>query len=84
MNLYYIINFVLIGIEASMQIHTQLKATLQEKRAQLQSHKMVNQEIASHQILVEAVCEKATQLVDLTQDTSLQSYISSIKVLFKV
>jgi len=70
------------GIEQSMQIHTQLKATLQEKKAQLQNHKIVNQEIASHQILVEAVCEKAQQLVDMTQDSSLQIYITSIKQLF--
>jgi nesprin-1 len=70
------------GIEKSMQIHTQLKATLQEKKAQLQNHKIVNQEIASHQVLVEAVCEKAQQLVDMTQDSSLQIYITSIKQLF--
>ncbi|ODN01313.1 Nesprin-1 [Orchesella cincta] len=71
------------GIEQSMRLHTQLKATLQEKKAQLQNHKIVNQEISSHQVLVEAVCDKAQQLVDLTQDSSLQIYITSIKQLFQ-
>lgn len=71
------------GIEQSMRLHTQLKSTLQEKKAQLQNHKIVNQEISSHQVLVEAVCDKAQQLVDLTQDSSLQIYITSIKQLFQ-
>lgn len=71
------------GIEQSMRLHTQLKSTLQEKKAQLQNHKIVNQEISSHQVLVEAVCDKAQQLVDLTQDSSLQIFITSIKTLFQ-
>ena len=71
------------GIEASMQIHTQLKGTIQEKNAQLQNHKIVNQEIISHQILVESLCEKAQQLIDLTKDKSLEGYVKSIKQLFQ-
>ncbi|CAG7726205.1 unnamed protein product [Allacma fusca] len=71
------------SIEASMQVHTQLKGTIQEKNAQLQNHKIVNQEIISHQILVESLCDKAQQLIDLTQDQSLQVYIKSIKQLFQ-
>jgi len=67
-----------------MHIHTQLKGTLQEKKAQLQSHRIVNQEITSRQPLVEAVCDKAQQLVQTTNDKSLQVYITSIKQLFEV
>ncbi|KAL3268199.1 hypothetical protein HHI36_007324 [Cryptolaemus montrouzieri] len=69
-------------VEKAMQQHTELKATLQEKRAQLQNHKIMHQEIMSHQQLVEAVCDKAQKLVDQTQDKSLNVYLQSIKQLF--
>ena len=70
-------------IEKHMQQHTELKASLQEKRAQLQNHKIVHQEVTSHNSLVETVCSKAQQLVDQTQDKSLNVYINSIRALFK-
>lgn len=70
-------------VERAMHQHTELKATLQEKRAQLQNHKIMHQEIMSHQQLVESVCDKAQQLVDQTQDTSLNIYLQSIKQLFQ-
>lgn len=69
-------------VEKAMHQHTELKATLQEKRAQLQNHKIMHQEIMSHQQLVESVCDKAQQLVDQTQDKSLNIYLQSIKQLF--
>lgn len=69
-------------VEKAMQQHTELKTTLQEKRAQLQNHKLMHQEIMSHQQLVETVCDKAQQLVDQTQDRSLNVYLQSIKHLF--
>lgn len=69
-------------VERAMHQHTELKSTLEEKRAQLQNHKIMHQEIMSHQTLVEAVCEKAQQLVDQTKDTSLNIYLQSIKQLF--
>jgi nesprin-1 len=37
----------------------------------------------SHQQLVESVCDKAQQLVDQTQDKSLNIYLQSIKQLFQ-
>lgn len=70
-------------VEKAMQQHTELKATLQEKRAQLQNHKIMHQEIMSHQQLVVAVCDKAQQLVDQTQDKSLNIYLQSIKQLYQ-
>ena len=70
-------------IEKHMQQHTELKASLQEKRAQLQNHKIVHQEVTSHNSLVETVCTKAQELVDQTQDKSLNVYINSIRALFK-
>lgn len=69
-------------VETAMQQHTELKSTLQEKRAQFQNHKIMHQEIMSHQQLVEAVCDKAQKLVDQTQDKSLNMYLQSIKQLF--
>lgn len=69
-------------VEKAMHQHTELKATLQEKRAQLQNHKIMHQEIMSHQQLVESVCDKAQQLVDQTQDKSLNIYLQSIKQLY--
>lgn len=70
-------------VEKAMQQHTELKATLQEKRAQLQNHKIMHQEIMSHQQLVVAVCDKAQHLVDQTQDKSLNIYLQSIKQLYQ-
>ncbi|KAG5889994.1 hypothetical protein JTB14_035906 [Gonioctena quinquepunctata] len=69
-------------VEKAMHQHTELKSTLQEKRAQLQNHRIMHQEIMSHQQLVESVCDKAQQLVDQTQDKSLNIYLQSIKQLF--
>lgn len=70
-------------VEKAMQQYTELKSTLQEKRAQLQNHKIMHQEIMSHQQLVESVCEKAQNLIDQTQDKSLNIYLQSIKQLFQ-
>ena len=70
-------------IENHMQSHTELKASLQEKKAQFQNHKIVHQEVTSHNSLVETVCSKAQELVDQTQDKSLNVYIESIRALFK-
>ena len=70
-------------IERHMQQHTELKPSLQEKRAQLQNHKIVHQEVTSHNSLVETVCSKAQQLVDQTHDKTLNVYIDSIRALFK-
>ncbi|XP_054006700.1 muscle-specific protein 300 kDa isoform X2 [Hylaeus anthracinus] len=69
-------------VERTMHQHTELKCTLEEKRAQLQNHKIMHQEIMSHQSLVESVCDKAQQLVDQTKDTSLNVFLPSIKQLF--
>lgn len=69
-------------VEKSMEIHTELKATLQEKRAQLQNHKLMHQEIISHNALVDSVCDKAQHLVDQTKDSSLNIYLQSIRQLF--
>lgn len=70
-------------VERAMHQHTELKSSLEEKRAQLQNHKIMHQEIMSHQMLVESVCDKAQQLVDQTKDTSLNVYLQSIKQLFQ-
>ena len=70
-------------IEKHMQQHTELKASLQEKKAQLQNHTIVHQEVTSHNSLVETVCTKAQELVDQTHDKSLNVYIASIRALFK-
>ena len=70
-------------IEAAMTQHTELRASLEEKKGQLQSHKIVHQEITTHNSLVDAVCNKAQELVDQTQDKTLNIYIDSIKALFK-
>lgn len=69
-------------VERAMHQHTEAKSTLEEKRAQLQNHKIMHQEIMSHQSLVESVCDKAQQLVDQTKDSSLNVYLQSIKQLF--
>ena len=70
-------------IEKHMQQHTELKPSFQEKKAQLQNHKIVHQEVTSHNSLVETVCTRAQALVDQTNDKSLNVYIDSIKALFQ-
>uniref|UniRef100_A0A8D8Q2T6 Nesprin-1 n=1 Tax=Cacopsylla melanoneura TaxID=428564 RepID=A0A8D8Q2T6_9HEMI len=70
-------------VEKAIEMHTQLKSTLQEKQAQLQNHKLKHQEIIGNQAMIEAVCDKATQLLNQTQDTSLNEYPRSIKNLFQ-
>ena len=69
-------------IETAMHHHTELRPSLQEKKGQLQSHKQIHQEITTHNSLVEAVCNKAKDLAELTQDKSLNAYIDSIRNLF--
>ncbi|XP_043492348.1 nesprin-1 [Polistes fuscatus] len=69
-------------VESAMEQHTELKSSLEEKRAQLQNHKIMHQEIMSHQNLVESACDKAQQLIDQTKDTSLNIYLQTIKQLF--
>ncbi|GAB0095245.1 nesprin-1 [Sergentomyia squamirostris] len=69
-------------VEKSMQSHMELKSTLQEKKAQLQNHRLMHQEILSHHPLVESVCDKAQHLVEQTKDLSLNHYFDSIKQLF--
>ncbi|EDX16035.1 GD12060 [Drosophila simulans] len=59
------------------------KTTLQEKRAQLQNHKLLHQEITTHNVLVDNVCDKAQILVDQIKDNSLNVYLTSIKQLFQ-
>ena len=65
-----------------MADHAQLRGTLQEKQAQLQSHELRDQEIAAHQPLVADVSRRARELITHTEDTSLQQYVSSIQALF--
>ena len=60
-----------------------MKLSIQEKKAQLQNHRIVHQEVTSHNSLVETVCTKAQELVDQTHDKSLNVYIESIRALFK-
>lgn len=70
-------------VERAMQRHTELRSGLPEKRAQLQNHRIMHQEITSHQSLVESVCDKAQNLVEQTKDDSLNIYLASIKQLFR-
>lgn len=70
-------------VEQAMQNHTELKTTLQEKRAQFQNHKLMNEDIQNHRSLVDTVCERAQSLVNETQDENLNLYLDSIKQLFE-
>lgn len=44
---------------------------------------MINQEILSHQTLVQSVCDKAQELVNQTKDDTLNTYLESIKTLYE-
>ncbi|XP_033150837.1 nesprin-1 [Drosophila busckii] len=70
-------------VDKAMQSHTEPKTTLQEKRAQLQNHKLLHQEISNHHLLVDNVCDKAQLLLQQIKDNSLQIYLDSIKQLFQ-
>ncbi|XP_043244080.1 nesprin-1-like [Amphibalanus amphitrite] len=69
-------------VEQAMAAHAQLRATLQEKQAQLQSHELTDQEIGAHHSLVTDVCSRAGELIAQTQDNSLQTFVTSIQALF--
>lgn len=70
-------------VEKSIQSHTALRSTLQEKNLQLQNHKLMHQEIMTQTSLVDNVCDKAQQLIDETKDANISKYLDSIKELFK-
>ncbi|CAD6999864.1 unnamed protein product [Ceratitis capitata] len=69
-------------VDKAMQSHTEPKTTLQEKRAQLQNHRLLHQEITTHNVLVDNVCDKAQVLIDQIKDNTLNVYLQSIKQLF--
>ena len=69
-------------VDKAMQNHTEPKSSLQEKRALLQNHKLLHQEISTHNVMVDSVCDKAQALVDQIKDNSLNVYLQSIKQLF--
>ncbi|CAH1403532.1 unnamed protein product [Nezara viridula] len=69
-------------VEKAMQAHTELKGTLQEKKAQLQNHKIMHQDILGNHPLITSVCDKAKNLVDQTKDTTLNVFLTSIQELF--
>ncbi|XP_013784499.1 nesprin-1-like, partial [Limulus polyphemus] len=66
-------------VELAIEQHTEAKGTLQEKRAQLQNHKVVYQDIVSHKAAVDTVCDKSEQLTSLTQDDSLHGQVQNLK-----
>ncbi|GIY32234.1 nesprin-1 [Caerostris darwini] len=66
----------------SVQQHTEPKSTIQEKRAQLQSQKVIHQDILSHKPLLEAVCDKANELMSVTGDNTIPSYIQDVKMMY--
>ena len=70
-------------VEKSIQSHTILRSTLQEKNLQLQNHKLMHQEIMSQTSLVDSICLKAQQLIDETKDANISKYLDSIKELFR-
>lgn len=69
-------------VDKAMQSHTEPKSSLQEKRALLQNHKLLHQEISTHNVMVDNVCDKAQALVDQIKDNSLNVYLQSIKQIF--
>ncbi|CAL1291409.1 unnamed protein product [Larinioides sclopetarius] len=66
----------------SVQQHAEPKSTIQEKRAQLQSQKVIHQDILSHKPLLEAVCDKANELMAVTGDNTIPSYIHDVKMMY--
>ncbi|KFM65652.1 Nesprin-1, partial [Stegodyphus mimosarum] len=66
----------------SVQQHTEPKSTLQEKRAQMQSQKVIHQDILSHKPLVDVVSEKAKELMAVTGDNSIPSYIQDVLMMY--
>ncbi|XP_065079035.1 muscle-specific protein 300 kDa-like [Ochlerotatus camptorhynchus] len=70
-------------IEASMKITAELKSNIQDKRSQYQNHKLMHQEILAQNTLLDSVCTKAQQLLSLTNDQHLETYLISIKDTYK-
>ncbi|XP_054713817.1 LOW QUALITY PROTEIN: muscle-specific protein 300 kDa-like [Uloborus diversus] len=72
----------LLEVGLSVQQHTEPKSTIQEKRAQLQSQKIIHQDIISHKPLLDVVCEKANELITVTGDNSIPSYVEEVKMMY--
>lgn len=70
-------------IECSMKANAELKSNIQDKRAQYQNHRLMHQEIISQNALLDAVCNKAQQLLTITRDHHLETYLVSIKDTYK-
>ncbi|XP_040360174.1 nesprin-1 [Ixodes scapularis] len=70
-------------VNAALDSCAQPRATLQEKKAQLQTHKVVHQDILSHQPAVDGMCERAEQLSSTTGKDVLGDHVQSTKNAFK-
>ena len=71
----------------TLQEHTKLRPTLEEKKGQLESHQTMHREITSRDSLVHSVCAKADVIMTSSSgadsSNSLAEYVTSIRKLFK-
>ncbi|CAG0880678.1 unnamed protein product [Cyprideis torosa] len=70
-------------IGETIQMHTELRSSLQEKVTQFQNHGVVNSEIERHEPLMNSCCEQARKLMAETGNSQLESAINCIKDLFR-
>ncbi|KAH9375402.1 hypothetical protein HPB48_010748 [Haemaphysalis longicornis] len=70
-------------VRTALDSCAQPRATLQEKKAQLQTHKVVHQDILSHQPAIDSMCERAQNLAATAGKDSLGDHVQSTKSAFQ-
>ncbi|KAH7972825.1 hypothetical protein HPB52_017707 [Rhipicephalus sanguineus] len=71
-------------VKTALDSCSQPRATLQEKKAQLQTHKVVHQDILSHQPAIDSMCERAQNLsATAAGKDTLGDHVQSTKAAFQ-
>ncbi|KAK7104412.1 hypothetical protein V1264_019133 [Littorina saxatilis] len=63
-------------MESQLEGQTPLRATLEEKKTQLQNYKVLHQDVQSYQRVIDSISDKAQSLVQASSDPQLQRFVT--------
>ncbi|GFO48198.1 nesprin-1, partial [Plakobranchus ocellatus] len=69
----------LLDMEVKLKEDAQLQATLPEKKAQLQNHKVLHQDILSREHIMDNLTEKAQALTQATPSAKVNKFVGELK-----
>ncbi|CAL1544282.1 unnamed protein product [Lymnaea stagnalis] len=69
----------LLDMQVKLKEDAELKATLPEKKAQLQNHKVLHQDILSREHIIENLSEKAQALTQSTPSAKVKKFVGELK-----